>query len=153
MTTQTLSLKQKTHFNNLQESALRLKEVLGHGRKSVPWDTNVKRMPISLHQGRAKEKFTSRVLMTILLCMMMLSTHCAPPTCFKYPRYFASFSNSNYILSMDMHFESDLLVYVGDSKDYNLNRNNLCYWCSIPVVASMSIADPIFKWTLAAIQW
>jgi hypothetical protein len=62
-----------------------------------------------------------------------------------------SYDDSNYILSMDMHFPTDLLVYVGYSKDYNLNRNKLCYWCDIPVVAAMSISNPTFKWTLAAV--
>jgi hypothetical protein len=53
-------------------------------------------------------------------------------------------------MSMDMHFPSDLLVYAGFSRDYNLNRNTLTGW-DIPVVAAMSIEDPIFKWTLAAV--
>ena len=52
---------------------------------------------------------------------------------------------------MDMHFTSDLMVYAGFSIDYKLNRNTFCPWCDIPVVAAMSIADPIFKWTLAAV--
>ena len=54
---------------------------------------------------------------------------------------------------MDMHFESDLLVFVGHSNDYNINRNGLCLWCNIPVVAAISIAGSPFKWTLAAVEW
>ena len=42
---------------------------------------------------------------------------------------------------------------MGHSNDYNLNRNTICLWCSIPVVVAMSIAEPTFKWTLSAISW
>ena len=99
------------------------------------------------------DKSSKRVLMMtiLLLCMMMPDPQSALPTCFKYPRYFVSTEDSNYILSMDMHFPTDLMIYVGYSSDYNFNRNVLCPGCAIPVVAAMSIADPIFKWTLAAV--
>jgi hypothetical protein len=70
----------------------------------------------------------------------MLSTHSALPTCYQYPRYFGSYANSNYILSMDMHFSTDLLVYVGSSSDSMLNSNTVCAGCEIPIVVAMSIA-------------
>jgi predicted nucleic acid-binding Zn finger protein len=56
---------------------------------------------------------------------------------------------------MDMHFPTDLLVYVGKSNDYVFNTNTIpmCPWCDIPFVVAMSIADPTFKWTLAAVKW
>jgi hypothetical protein len=54
---------------------------------------------------------------------------------------------------MDMHFPTDLLVYVGSSKDYLFNTNTIWPWDNIPVVVAMSIADPTFKWTLAAVEW
>ena len=94
-----------------------------------------------------------KVLMTIILCLMMPGTHRALPTCFKYPRYFVSNFTSNFILSMDMHFPTDLLIYVGHSNDKKLNGNTLCSECAIPFVAAMSVTDPTFKWTLAAVQW
>jgi predicted nucleic acid-binding Zn finger protein len=52
---------------------------------------------------------------------------------------------------MDMHFPTDLMVYVGRSEDYYLNKNTICDWCSFPVVAAMSITDPTYKWTLTAV--
>jgi hypothetical protein len=66
---------------------------------------------------KAKEKPISRVLIFIILWLMMFDTGWALPTCYKYPRYFVSYEESNFILSMDMYFQSDLLVYVGFSRD------------------------------------
>jgi hypothetical protein len=51
---------------------------------------------------------------------------------------------------MDMHFPTDLMVYVGYSKDIYLNSNTKCDWCDFPVVVAMFIANPTFKWTLTA---
>jgi hypothetical protein len=107
-------------------------------------------------QVKAMENFiSSKLFMTIIFCIMMADTHSALPTCYKYPRYFVSNSSSNFILSMDMHFPTDLLIYVGHSNDANLNGNTICgeFECAIPIVAAMSITDPTFKWTLAAVQW
>jgi hypothetical protein len=59
----------------------------------------------------------SRVFMTIILCIIRLGTSWALLPCFNYPRYFMTTSAPNYILSMDMHFPTDLLVYVGSSYD------------------------------------
>ena len=52
-----------------------------------------------------------------------------------------------------MHFQSDLLVFVGYSHDFNLNRNTYGDSSAIPVVVAMSIASPVYKWTLAAVEW
>jgi hypothetical protein len=54
---------------------------------------------------------------------------------------------------MDMHFPSDLLVFVGYSHDYNFNRNTYGDSNAVPVIAAMSIVLPVFKWTLASVEW
>jgi len=53
---------------------------------------------------------------------------------------------------MDIHFLSDLMVFVGYTKDRNLNQNTLCSTCDTPVIAAMSVVDPYYKWTVSAVN-
>jgi len=63
-----------------------------------------------------------------------------------------SYSDSNYILAMDAHFSSDLMVFTGYSEDYYFNMNIKCSWCDIPYVTAMSIAEPFFIWAISAAE-
>jgi hypothetical protein len=53
---------------------------------------------------------------------------------------------------MDMHFPTDLMVYVGYSRDYALAPATAASVYDIPVISAMSIALPEFKWTMAAVD-
>jgi hypothetical protein len=53
---------------------------------------------------------------------------------------------------MDMHFPTDLMVFVGYSRDYALAPATAASVYDIPVVSAMSIALPVFKWTMAAVD-
>ena len=53
---------------------------------------------------------------------------------------------------MDMHFPTDLMVFVGYSRDYALAPATAASVYDIPVVSAMSIALPLFKWTMAAVD-
>jgi hypothetical protein len=66
----------------LKESEQTQERVLGQTRKILSRDEDLERMSDSFHQGRALEKSTSRVLTTVILCMMMIGTHWALPTCY-----------------------------------------------------------------------
>jgi hypothetical protein len=53
---------------------------------------------------------------------------------------------------MDMHFPTDLMVFVGYSRDYALAPATAASVYDIPVVSAMYIALPLFKWTMAAVD-
>jgi hypothetical protein len=153
MNEQTLDHKRLSIKSECEQIALPLNKEFQLKSDRDPWQDKHGRDSGMRQHVKALDNPILKVIMTIILCLMMPGTHRALPTCFKYPRYFVSNFTSNFILSMDMHFPTDLLIYVGHSNDAKLNGNTLCDDCAIPFVAAMSIADPTFKWTLAAVQW